>query len=116
MVLPNWAHNATILLVMQHVDNHMKFRIGRSPLTLFRRGLVAKPDADHRTTLAAGGHGSRCDARVRQTHQRRGDGINHRERLHIPTTARLRRRTVGQNAEEGVVDENFEIRSCERPS
>ena len=30
LFLPGWAHNVTILLVMQHADNRMRFRIGRS--------------------------------------------------------------------------------------
>ena len=43
MFLPGWAHNVTILLVMQHADNRMRFRMGRSFFTLFRRGMVAVP-------------------------------------------------------------------------
>jgi cholesterol oxidase len=41
LLLPGWAHNVTILLVMQHADNRMRFRIGRSLFTLFRTGVVA---------------------------------------------------------------------------
>ncbi len=41
LFLPGWAHNVTILLVMQHADNRMRFRIGRSLFTLFRTGMVA---------------------------------------------------------------------------
>lgn len=41
-----WARRTTILLVMQTVDNRVRLRLGRSPLTLFRRGLVAKPDVE----------------------------------------------------------------------
>ena len=44
MFLPGWAHNVTILLVMQHADNRMRFRMGRSFFTLFRRGMVAEPN------------------------------------------------------------------------
>jgi cholesterol oxidase len=39
-----WARRTTILLVMQTVDNRVRLRLGRSLLTLFRRGLVSKPD------------------------------------------------------------------------
>src|SRR6266498_3667763 len=42
LILPGWAHNVTILLVMQHADNRMRFRIGRSGFTLFRRSIVAE--------------------------------------------------------------------------
>jgi len=44
LVLPGWAHNVTILLVMQRADNRMRFRMGRSFFTLFRRGLVAEAE------------------------------------------------------------------------
>jgi cholesterol oxidase len=44
-VLPGWAGRTTILLVMQTIDNHMRLRLGRVPLTLFRLGLVAEQDA-----------------------------------------------------------------------
>lgn len=43
-VLPGWADRTTILLVMQTVDSQMKVRQGRSPWTLFRRGLVTEQD------------------------------------------------------------------------
>jgi len=43
-MLFRWARRTTILLVMQNEDNHTRLRLGRSWLTLFRRGLVAQPD------------------------------------------------------------------------
>jgi cholesterol oxidase len=41
-----WARRTTILLVMQTVDNRVRIRLGRSLLTLFRKGLVSKPDME----------------------------------------------------------------------
>lgn len=41
-----WARRSTILLVMQTVDNRVRIRLGRSLLTLFRKGLVSKPDME----------------------------------------------------------------------
>jgi cholesterol oxidase len=41
-----WARRTTILLVMQTVDNRVRLRLGRSLLTLFRRGLVSKSDIE----------------------------------------------------------------------
>jgi cholesterol oxidase len=46
-VLPGWAQKTTILLVMQTEDNRIHMRLGRSLLTLFRRGLVSMPDPEH---------------------------------------------------------------------
>jgi cholesterol oxidase len=47
-LLPGWARRTTILLVMQTEDNRLKFRPGRGLLTGFRRGLVSRPDEEHR--------------------------------------------------------------------
>ena len=40
--LPGWAEYSTILLAMQTEDNHLRMRLGRSWLTLFRHGLVSQ--------------------------------------------------------------------------
>jgi cholesterol oxidase len=109
MVLPGWAHNTTILLVMQHADNHMKLRLGRSLLTLFRRGLVADPTIDHAIAARVDvGHD------VTREFARQTNGVPMgslgENLLNLPTTAHiLGGAPAGQNAEEGVVAENFEI-------
>ncbi len=41
-LLPGWAETTTILLAMQTEDNRLRMRLGRSWLTLFRRGLVTQ--------------------------------------------------------------------------
>jgi cholesterol oxidase len=41
-ILPGWAEYTTILLAMQTEDNHLRMRLGRSWLTLFKRGLVSQ--------------------------------------------------------------------------
>jgi len=109
MVLPGWAHNMTILLVMQNADNHMKFRLGRSLLTLFRRGLVADPTPDH--TIAA-----RVDVGhdITRDFARRTNGVPMgslgENLLNLPTTAHiLGGAPVGKDTAEGVVSENFEV-------
>lgn len=43
-IIPGWAQRATVLLVMQTVDNRIRLRLGRSWLTGFRRGLVSSDD------------------------------------------------------------------------
>lgn len=42
-----WARRTVILLVMQTEENLTHIRLGRNVFTLFRRGLVLKPDTDH---------------------------------------------------------------------
>jgi cholesterol oxidase len=107
--LPGWAHNVTILLVMQHADNRMRFRTGRSGYTLFRQGMVAEEEP-----------GYKIHAQVQGSHEltrefaRRTDGIAlgslGENLLNLPTTAHiLGGAPMGRNAETGVVDENFQV-------
>jgi cholesterol oxidase len=42
MAKPGWARNTTILLTMQTEDTYMHVRLGRHPLTFFRRNLVSR--------------------------------------------------------------------------
>lgn len=112
-VLPGWAHNVTILLVMQHTDNRMRFSIGRSGFTLFRRGIIAKEEP-----------GYEIHAHVKGTHEltrdfaKRTNGVAlgslGENLLGLPTTAHiLGGAPMGQNADEGVVNENFEVHNYE---
>ena len=109
LILPGWAHNTTILLVMQHSDNRMQFRIGRSGYTLFRRGMLAEPES-----------GYEIPAHVRGTHHmtrvfaKRTNGIAlgslGENLLGLPTTAHiLGGAPIGENADKGVVNERFEV-------
>ena len=109
LFLPGWAHNVTILLVMQHVDNHMRFQIGRSAFTMFRLGMVAEKEP-----------GYEIHAHVKGTHALTRDfakrmngvalGSLGENILGLPTTAHIMGGApIGRNAEEGVVNENFEV-------
>lgn len=108
-ILPGWARRSTILLVMQHVDNRMHLRLGRSLFTLWRRGLVAEPDRERPV-----------QARVEIGHEIARDlarrvggfasGSVGENLLNLPTTAHiLGGCPIGRNAEEGVVDEQFRV-------
>lgn len=109
LFLPGWAHNVTILLVMQHADNRMRFRIGRSPFTLFRTGMVADEEP-----------GYEIHAQVKGSHEltrdfaKRTNGVAlgslGENLLNLPTTAHiLGGAPMGKSPEEGVVDENFAV-------
>jgi len=113
LVLPGWAHNVTILLVMQHADNRMRFRIGRRGFTLFRKSMVAKEEP-----------GYEIHAHVKGTHELTRDfakrtngaalGSLGENLLGLPTTAHiLGGAPMGRSAEEGVVNENFEVHNYE---
>ncbi len=109
LVLPGWAHNVTILLVMQHADDRMRFRIGRSFFTLFRRGMVANKEP-----------GYEIHAQVKGSHELTRDfakringvalGSIGENLLGLPTTAHiLGGAPIGKDSSEGVVNENFEV-------
>jgi len=87
----------------------MRFRIGRSGFTLFRRGMVAETE-----------HEFEVPAHVRGTHHmtrvfaKRTNGVAlgsiGENLLGLPTTAHiLGGAPIGQTAEEGVVNERFEV-------
>jgi cholesterol oxidase len=113
LVLPGWAHNVTILLVMQHADNRIRLQIGRSGFTLFRRAMVAETEP-----------GYEINAQVKGSHEvtrefaRRTNGVAlgsiGENLLGLPTTAHiLGGAPIGKNADEGVVDENFAVHNYE---
>lgn len=109
MFLPGWAHNTTILLVMQHADNRMKFRLGRSPWTLGRRGLVSRPEPGYEIRAQVNG-----SHRLTRLFAARTNGVPMgslgENLLNLPTTAHiLGGAPIGRSAAEGVVDEKFEV-------
>jgi cholesterol oxidase len=113
MAFPGWAHNTTILLIMQNIDNYMRLRIGRSPLTLFRRGLIAERETDRKVN-------ARVDAGhdVTREFAKRINGVASgslaENVFNLPMTAHiLGGAPIGRNAEEGVVNENFEVHHYE---
>ncbi|HUX41531.1 MAG TPA: FAD-dependent oxidoreductase [Rectinemataceae bacterium] len=114
IVLPGWAKRATILLIMQNVDNGLRLKTGRSWLTGWRRGLVAEQygQAEDGTTGLA--------ARVETGHQvtrefsKRIGGVNlgsvAENAFNLPTTAHiLGGAPIGAGASEGAVDERFNL-------
>ena len=109
LFLPGWAHNVTILLVMQHADNRMRFKIGKSIFTLFRTGMVAEEEPGY--TINAQVEGSH---EVTKEFAKRTNGVAlgsiGENLLNLPTTAHiLGGAPIGKHADEGLIDENFEI-------
>ena len=87
-VLPGWAHNATIILVMQHADNRMRLSLGRSIYTFFRRGLVAEAEPGYEIhAQVTGSHELTRDFAARTNGVPMGSlGEN---LLNLPTTAHI---------------------------
>lgn len=113
LILPGWAHNVTILLVMQHADNRMRFKIGKSIFTLFRTGMVAEEEPGF--TINAQVEGSH---EITREFAKRTNGVPlgslGENLLGLPTTAHiLGGAPIGGNAEGGVIDENFVVHNYE---
>jgi cholesterol oxidase len=108
-ILPNWARRATIILVMQNVDNAMRLRLGRSLLTFFKQGLVAEPDRVKtiHARIDAGHDITRAFASLTDGVPQGSIGEN---LLNLPTTAHiLGGCPIGQSPESGVISPNFEV-------
>jgi cholesterol oxidase len=109
LLLPGWAHNTTILLIMQNLDNRLRVRLGRSIYTLGRRGLVALTEPGFEVAAQVKG----SHALVRAFAKRTGGvamGSASENLLNLPTTAHiLGGAPIGADAAHGVVDERFEI-------
>ncbi len=104
-----WAKRSTILLAMQTQDSRMRLRLGRHLFTFFRRGLVSESDPERAIPAQLDiGH------RITRAFAQKIDGIPigtiNEGLLGIPTTAHiLGGCPIGHNAEEGVVDSNFQV-------
>ncbi len=105
---PGLARRATILLVMQTEDSHMRLRLGRSPLTLFRRRTVADSKADKpvQSEIWTGHEVVRRYAEKIGGHPigNLAEGV-----LGVPATAHiLGGCPIGTGPEDGVVDDRCE--------
>jgi cholesterol oxidase len=104
-----WARFTTILLVMQVEENLTHIRLGRNLFTLFRKGLVLKPDKDHPIPrqIKIGNHVTRALAQ-------KVNGIPQAaftdSLFNFPTTAHLMGGVpFGRNEEEGVIDLDCQV-------
>ena len=104
-----WARFTTILLVMQVEENLTHIRLGRNLFTLFRKGLVLKPDKDHPIPrqLKIGNHVTRALAE-------KVNGIPQAaftdSLFNFPTTAHLMGGVpFGRDENEGVVDLDCQV-------
>ncbi len=102
--LPDWARDSTVLLIMQTVDNRMRFRLGRSQWTLWRRGLMTEKDeASPIEALMS------VARRVAERFAEKVDGIPqssiNETLLAVPSTAHILGGCgIGDSVETGVID------------
>jgi cholesterol oxidase len=104
-----WARYTTILLIMQVEENLTHIRLGRNLFTLFRKGLVLKPDEDHPIPkqIPIGNH-------VTKTLAKKINGISQAaftdSLFNFPTTAHLMGGVpFGNNDQEGVINLDFQV-------
>ncbi|PWB73374.1 MAG: GMC family oxidoreductase [Anaerolineales bacterium] len=103
-----WAKFTTILLVMQVDENLTHIRLGRNLFTLFRKGLVIKPDLENPPPkqIAVGNYVTR---RLAQKMNGIPQAAFTDSLFNFPTTAHLMGGVpFGRNDHEGVIDLNFE--------
>ena len=103
-VIPGWAQRATVLLVMQTVDNRIRLQLGRGVHTAFRRGLVSTGDVRSEASRSP-----EIGRRVARSFAERTGGIlsgSVNEGLFgVPLTAHiLGGCPFGRDASEGVID------------
>ena len=108
-LLPDWARDSTILLIMQTVENRMAFQRGRSLWTLFRKGLVSQQDEKMPipSIIEAG-------RQVVEQFAHKVNGVPqstmHEVLLNKASTAHiLGGCAIGANQDVGVVDTNHEV-------
>lgn len=104
-----WARYTTILLVMQVEENLTKIRLGRNLFTLFRRGLVIRPESENPPPkqIAIGNYITRRLAQITNGIPQAAftDSL-----FNFPTTAHLMGGVpLGRNDHQGVIDLTFQI-------
>ena len=105
-----WADTTVLLLVMQTLDNKMKFRLGRNLFTLFRKRMITVPEDGAKAvpSYIPVGH------QVARAFARKVGGIPqsaiNEVVMNIPTTAHvLGGCGIGADQDHGVIDIRHEI-------
>ena len=112
-VIPGWAIRTTILLVMQTEDNRLKMQLGRSLFTLFRKGLVSRPDETANIPMKID-----LAHQVTRLFGEKTNGIpsgsTNETLLKIPITAHILGGVpMGNDSNEGVVNTQMKIHNYE---
>lgn len=104
-----WAENTIILLVMQTLDNKMRFKLGRNLFTFFRKKMTTHVDAEQKipSYIAVGHVVARALAsKVNGIPQSAVNEVM----LQIPTTAHILGGCgIAADRDHGVIDVNHEV-------
>jgi cholesterol oxidase len=108
-LLPDWARDSTIILVMQTVENRMHLSQGRSLWTFFRKGLVSERDLALPIPAVINA-GRKVVDRFAQRINGVPQSTLHEVLLNKPSTAHiLGGCSIGADEETGVIDVNHEV-------
>lgn len=106
----NWAESTVIFLVMQNLDNRIRFHLGRGPLRLFRKSMMSTPmpgAVPIPSEIPIANKTARLFAE-------KVNGVTQcpitQVTFNIPITAHiLGGCAIGENAEKGVVDKSHRV-------
>jgi cholesterol oxidase len=110
LVNRQWTRTSIILLVMQHVDNRLRLRLGRHPFTLFRRRLVSAPEPGVTPVPSYIPVGHDVTRRIAAAVDGIAQGAATEALLGIPTTAHiLGGCALAADATRGVIDASHRV-------
>ncbi len=108
-VLPDWSRDSTIILVMQTLENRMNLKLGRRPLTLFRKDLVSERDQNLPIPTVIENGRSMVERYAEKSNGVPQSTINE-VLMNTPSTAHiLGGCNIGQDESSGVVDTNHQV-------
>ncbi|MCA9985142.1 MAG: GMC family oxidoreductase [Anaerolineales bacterium] len=108
-LLPHWARDTTIILIMQTVENRLRLRRGRSLLTLGRRGLVTEQDQELPIPTIVEAGRALVEAFARKVNGIPQASINEAILNTASTAHVLGGCGIGADIESGVVDDRHEV-------
>ena len=105
----HWARYTTILVIMQVEENLTRIRLGRNLFTLFKQGLVIKPDTNNPPPNQIP-IGNRVTRRLAEMANGIPQAAFTDSLFSFPTTAHLMGGVpFGRTDEEGVIDLDFQV-------
>ena len=108
LVLPFWARDTTIILVMQSIENRLRLQRGRSFWTGLRRGLVTRQDQEHPIPPIVEAGRAFVEAFAKRINGIPQTSINEAIMKTSSTAHILGGCGIGADVEQGVVDSNHE--------
>jgi cholesterol oxidase len=105
----NWHRRVTVLTVMQHVDNEMRFRFGRSLFSLFRRALRTELIGDRPPPAYLPEANAAARALAEHSNGEPYNIISESLASSSVTAHILGGAPMGTSADNGVIDTNHEV-------